>query len=86
MTVPDFQSFMLPLLKFAADGNEHRQGEAADALAQHFKSTEADRKEMLRSGRQTRFDNRVVICFWLSHMNSTPATYHEKTPTRSSYP
>lgn len=60
MTVPDFQSFMLPLLKFAADGKEHNQSEASDALALHFKITEIDRKEMLSSGRQTRFNNRVA--------------------------
>lgn len=60
MTVPDFQSFMLPLLKFTADRQEHRQSEAADALARHFSITESDRKEMLPSGRQTRFDNRIA--------------------------
>jgi restriction system protein len=60
MTVPDFQSFMLPLLKFTADREEHGQSDAADALARHFNSTEADRREMLPSGRQTRFDNRVA--------------------------
>lgn len=60
MSVPDFQSFMLPLLKFTADRAEHGQSDAADALAQHFKTTETDRKEMLPSGRQTRFNNRVA--------------------------
>jgi restriction system protein len=60
MTVPDFQSFMLPLLKFTADRQEHRQSEAADALSHHFSISESDRKEMLPSGRQTRFDNRIA--------------------------
>jgi restriction system protein len=60
MGVPDFQSVMLPLLKYTADGREHRQSESADALAQHFNLTDADRKELLPSGRQTRFDNRVA--------------------------
>lgn len=60
MTVPDFQSFMLPLLKFTADREEHKQGDAADALSHHFGITESDRKEMLPSGRQTRFDNRIA--------------------------
>jgi restriction system protein len=60
MTVPDFQSFMLPLLKFTADGEEHKQSEAADALLHHFSITESERKEMLPSGRQTRFDNRIA--------------------------
>ena len=60
MAVPDFQSFMLPLLKFTADRVEHKQSEAADALSRHFDITESDRKEMLPSGRQTRFDNRIA--------------------------
>ena len=60
MTVPDFQSFMLPLLKFTADRVEHKQSEAADALSRHFDITESDRREMLPSGRQTRFDNRIA--------------------------
>ena len=60
MTVPDFQSFMLPLLRFAADGVEHNQREAKDALARHFRITESDLREMLPSGRQTRFDNRIA--------------------------
>ena len=51
MEVPDFQSFMLPLLKFAADGREHSQREAKDALSRHFNITESDRREMLPSGR-----------------------------------
>jgi restriction system protein len=60
MTVPDFQSFMLPLLKFTADRDEHERSDAADALALHFNSTEADRKEMLPSGKQTKFNSRVA--------------------------
>ena len=44
MTVPDFQSFMLPLLKFTVDKEEHWQSEAADALARHFDIMDADRK------------------------------------------
>ncbi|MFZ2471392.1 MAG: restriction endonuclease [Methanothrix sp.] len=60
MVVPDFQSFMLPLLKFTADEEEHMKSEATDALSRHFGITESDRKEMLPSGRQTKFDSRVA--------------------------
>ena len=60
MAVPDFQSFMLPLLKFTTDREEHKQSEAGDALSRHFDITESDRREMLPSGRQTRFDNRIA--------------------------
>jgi restriction system protein len=54
---------MLPLLRFAADGREHNQRDAKDALSRHFnitELTESDRREMLPSGRQTRFDNRIA--------------------------
>lgn len=60
MVVPDFQSLMLPLLKFSNDGKEHTQSETAESLAHQFKITDAERREMLPSGRQTRFDNRVA--------------------------
>jgi restriction system protein len=59
MAIPDFQSFMLPLLKFASDGKEHSLSEASEALSHHFSITESDRREMLPSGRQTSFNNRV---------------------------
>ena len=60
MAIPDFQSFMLPLLKFASDGKEHSLSEASEALSHHFSITESERREMLPSGRQTRFNNRVA--------------------------
>ena len=60
MSIPDFQSFMLPRLKFASDGKEHSQSEASEALSHHFSITEPERREMLPSGRQTRFNNRVA--------------------------
>jgi|GEM_PF-1973014 len=72
MSVPDFQSFMLPLLQFAADGLEHNQRGAKDALSRHFNITESDRREMPPSERQTRFksgsplffDHLVVELLW----------------------
>ena len=60
MPVPDFQSFMLPLLKFASDGKTHSLAEARDALALAFELTDAERQELLPGGSQTRFDNRVA--------------------------
>lgn len=60
MTVPDFQSIMLPLLKVAGDKKEHTIGETMDVLAREvFHLTDEDRKEKLPSGVQNRFDNRV---------------------------
>jgi len=59
MAVPDYQSLMLPLLQLAGDAQEHLLGDAIETLAQQFGLTEADRKELLASGAQFRFDNRV---------------------------
>ena len=59
MPVPDYQSLMLPFLKTLRDTREHTFGDIADTLAKEFRLTEAEKKEILPSGIQTRFDNRV---------------------------
>ncbi len=59
MAVPDFQSLMLPLLRFAADG-EHSLAEARDHLAKEFSLSDSELTELLPSGRQTKFSNRVA--------------------------
>ncbi len=59
MAIPDFQSLMLPLLLFAGDGNEHSLREAIEALADHYHLNPDERRELLPSGRQATFDNRV---------------------------
>jgi len=59
MPVPDFQSIMLPLLQFAADGKEKKFSDAIDFIAEQFKLTQEERAELLPSGNQSRFDNRV---------------------------
>ena len=59
MAVPPFQDFMLPFLEFIADGTEHHISELFDYLSRHFALREADLKEVLPSGRETRFKNRV---------------------------
>lgn len=60
MPVPDFQSCMLPILKLAEDRQEHSLSESREVLAAHFGLTDDERSEMLPSGRQRRFDNRVA--------------------------
>jgi len=59
MAIPDYQTIMLPLLKFASDQKEHTVPEAVKYLADKFKLTEDERKEMLPSGQQEIFVNRV---------------------------
>lgn len=60
MPIPDFQSLMLPLLKFTGDSQEHTMAEARDALAQKLSLSESETKELLPSGKQTIFGNRVA--------------------------
>jgi len=59
MAIPDYQSIMLPLLKIAADGDVHRFRETVESLAGHFALTDSERRELLPSGKQATFDNRV---------------------------
>jgi restriction system protein len=59
MAIPDYQSCMLPLLKFYADGQEKTFREAVETLADEFRLTDEERREMLPSGQQEVFANRV---------------------------
>jgi restriction system protein len=59
MPIPDFQTCMLPLLRLAADGNEHKLKEASQRLAHEFKLTDEEQNEFLPSGQQPVFINRI---------------------------
>lgn len=59
MPVPDYQSCMLPLMRLAQDAQEHTSPDVVEVLAQQFHLTEEERRELLPSGRQAKFDNRV---------------------------
>jgi len=50
---------MLPVLKLAADGEEHKFSHAVDALADQFALSQEERSELLPSGSQAVFNNRV---------------------------
>jgi restriction system protein len=52
MSIPDFQSMMLPLLEFASDGVEHRMDEAVNALANEFGLSEQERTQLYPSGKK----------------------------------
>ena len=43
MSIPDFQSIMLPLLELASDGREHKLSETITHLATHFNLTDTER-------------------------------------------
>ncbi len=58
MPMPDYQSLMLPVLLLASNG-EVRIGAAVEELANKLGLTPEERSELLPSGRQTTFSNRV---------------------------
>ncbi|TWI03308.1 restriction system protein [Flavobacterium tiangeerense] len=57
--IPDYQSIMLPLLKIMSDERTHKLRELIEILHDHFKLSDAEKKELLPSGSQAIFDNRV---------------------------
>jgi restriction system protein len=59
MPIPDFQTLMLPLLRHCADGAEHTKRDALPAVARALDLSSSDLAEMLPTGRQGRFDNRL---------------------------
>jgi restriction system protein len=59
MPIPDYQTIMLPLLRFVADGNEHTTAQAAELVAQQFTLTDAERAELLPSGGALKLFSRV---------------------------
>jgi len=59
MSIPDYQTLMLPLLRLATDGSEHRFRDAVEQLAAEFQLSDQERATMLPSGTAPMFDNRV---------------------------
>ena len=57
--IPDYQFLMLPLLKLVSDGQEYKYRDLIESLAIEFEVTDEERKELLASGNQAIFDNRV---------------------------
>lgn len=58
MAIPDYQFLMLPVLKACASG-EVRIGAVVDILADQLQLSSEERAELLPSGKQTVFSNRV---------------------------
>src|SRR6202035_2303831 len=60
MSIPDYQTCMLHLLRLASDGAEHTLKDAVPALADIFHRPNAERADLLPSGQQAVFHNRVA--------------------------
>ena len=58
MSVPDFQTFMLPVLRLAAEG-ESKVRDVSDRISNEFDLSAEERAEILPSGHQTRIANRI---------------------------
>ena len=60
MSIPDFQTLMLPLLALSSNGNEYTMPEIRKELALKFSLSQEDLEQLLPSGRQKTFSNRVA--------------------------
>lgn len=60
MPIPDFQSFMLPVLQFASGGQVVSVGPAVQHVSDQFNLSPDDRAALLPSGKQTVVRNRVA--------------------------
>ncbi|MFL9931417.1 restriction endonuclease [Paraburkholderia sp. RL18-103-BIB-C] len=58
MAIPDFQTLILPVLR-TAETVEMKISDVVESLADNFRLTEEERSELLPSGKQTTFANRV---------------------------
>jgi restriction system protein len=59
MAIPDYQSLMLPLLRYAEDRQEHSFQDAVTTLSDLFDLTDDERRQPLPSGVQPLIHNRV---------------------------
>jgi len=60
MAIPDFQTVMLPFMKTLQNGQLWTMKDLTEQLAVHFNLTDSDRHELLPSGQQSIFSNRVA--------------------------
>lgn len=58
MSVPDFQTLMLPILKRLVQERQTNT-QLRDAMAAHFGLSEEEQQQLLPSGKQTTLMNRV---------------------------
>ena len=66
MPIPQFHEIFLPLLRRSGDGQEWTLAALRGPIADHFRLTDADRAELLPSGTQSRFVNR--LCWAKIHL------------------
>jgi len=60
MSIPDYQSVMLPLLKLVGRYGQIKMSDVTQLIADEFRLTEEERRELLPSGKQPIIQNRVA--------------------------
>ena len=59
MNIPDFQTVMLPIMEIAADKNVYPMRDLVNKLIDKYGLSDEEKKELLPSGKQTVFENRI---------------------------
>jgi len=59
VAIPDYQTLMRPVLAVHSDGREHRSDEIREAIIGEFSISDAERRQLLPSGRVPLLNNRV---------------------------
>lgn len=59
MPIPDYETLMLPVLRFISDGKEHPLKEITASMADSFKLTPEEREQRIPTGQSTYIQNRT---------------------------
>jgi restriction system protein len=59
MPIPDYQTLMRPLLDVLSDGVERSNGDLRSAIAERFRLTDEDLRELVPSGQKPLFNDRL---------------------------
>ena len=75
MPIPDYESIMLPLLKFASDGIEHSSKDAIENLSKVFNLTQEEKTRLYQTKNVAIFYDRVHWALsYLKHANILEGT------------
>jgi restriction system protein len=59
LPIPTYEEFMLPMLLLVKNGTDHRLSDVQERLAEDLALTDEDRQELLPSGKQRTYLNRI---------------------------
>jgi restriction system protein len=59
MAIPDYETMMLPILRFLSDGQEHKTGDVVSHIADNYDLSSEDIRALIPSGRAKLLSNRV---------------------------